>query len=391
MTHSNGRFRFTKAALLDLAAGPVMFQVYDTQSRGLVLLVTPAGAKTFYRQGRINGKVRRVKIGAFPDVSVATARDKCDAINGNLAEGKAPRAPSRGALTFGELWQHYLDEHATIKKAEASRKHDEWQWRKLLQPAWESTKADRIKKADVLALQGHVAKHHGTVTANRMLSLVKKIFNHAIEAERLEANPAATVKKFTEKSRERFLQGDELPKFFAALDKFDNQDMADFWRVCLFTGARQSNVLTMRWRDVDFASAVWTVPKTKAGTSQRIPLSAEVVEILESRRNLSDFVFASHGKTGHLTRPGKAWERLLTEAGIEGLTMHDLRRSLGSWQAAAGSSEIVIGKTLGHAAGSRATSVYARLNLDPVRESIEKATTAMLEAGRSNTEGNSNG
>jgi len=368
--------------LADLKPDDRQYQVYDTESRGLVLIVYPAGAKTFFRQGRINGKVRRVKIGPFPTLSVTRAREKCDAINGNIAEGKPVKTSTRGGLTFGDLWQQYWDEYATVKKAASSRKHDKWQWDKLLKPAWETTKATDIRKSDVLTLQGNVAKRNGKVTANRLLSLVKKIYNHAIFAERLENNPAATVKKFEEQSRERFLQPDEAPRFFRALREFDNQDMVDFWLMCLFVGARQSNVLEMRWRDIDFASAVWTVPKTKTGGSQRIPLVPQAMEILERRRNLSEYVFPSHGKTGHLTRPGKGWERLLEQAGIENFTMHDLRRSLGSYQAAAGVSELIIGKTLGHAPGSKATSVYARMNLDPVREAMNTAATAIEAAAK---------
>jgi integrase len=63
------------------------------------------------------------------------------------------------------------------------------------------------------------------------------------------------------------------------------------------------------------------------------------------------------------------------------LRIHDLRRSLGSWQASTGASGFVIGKSLGHKS-QQATQIYARLNLDPVRDSIEKATQAMMTAGR---------
>ncbi len=382
-TTKTNRFRFTKKDIEALPTRERQYQVADTEIRGLFLMVNPGGAKTFCRYGRLNGKPRRIRIGPFPEISVSRARQKCAAINGNLAEGNAPKAPSRGGLTFGEMWVQYWDEHALIKKVESSRKHDLWQWKKLLQPAWELRKASDIKKSDVLELQGRVAKVNGKVTANRCLSLVKKVFNHAIEAERLELNPAARVKKYSERSRERFLQGDELPRFFKSLEEFDNRDVADYVRMALFTGARQTNVLSMRWEDIDFSTAVWTIPKTKSGASLRLPLVGPAMEILERRRNRSKYVFASHGKTGYMTRPGKAWERLLENAEIEKLTMHDLRRSLGSYQAAAGVSELVIGKTLGHAAGSRATSVYARLNLDPVRNAVELATDAMLAAAES--------
>ena len=64
--------------------------------------------------------------------------------------------------------------------------------------------------------------------------------------------------------------------------------------------------------------------------------------------------------------------------------MHDLRRTLGSWQAAGGTSLLIIGKSLGHRSES-ATRIYARLATDPVRESVEKATAAMIDAAESTT------
>lgn len=378
MEHSNTQFRFTKKALQDLPAKDKDYTVHDTVSRQLVLRVFPGGAKTFFRYGRINGKVKRVKIGPFPTVSVVGARKKCDAINGNVAEGKPVQTSSKGGLTFGDLWQRYWDEHAVPKKAESSRAHDKWQWDRLIAPAWKSRKVANIRKADVLELQSKIASESGQTSANRALSLVKKVFNHAIDAERIEVNPAERVKKYQERSRSRFLQGDELPRFFEALNAFDNQDVADFWRVCLLTGARQSNVLSMRWKEIDSTTNTWTIPRTKGGDSQRVPLVTQVVEILENRRNLSEFVFASHGKSGHLTRPGKAWERLLEQAGLENLTMHDLRRSLASWQVAAGVSSIHIGATLGHAPGSKATAVYARIRQDEILAAVEQGTNAIL-------------
>ena len=154
MVDSTSRFRFTKAKLAALEPGEGLLQVYDTESRGLILLITPAGVKTFYRQGRIDGKSRRVKIGFFPEVPTSKAREKCDAINGNIAEGKPVKASTRGGLTFGDLWQAYWDEHATVQKAESSRKHDLWQWGKLLQPAWENNQGREHQKGRCAAFAG---------------------------------------------------------------------------------------------------------------------------------------------------------------------------------------------------------------------------------------------
>ena len=82
--------------------------------------------------------------------------------------------------------------------------------------------------------------------------------------------------------------------------------------------------------------------------------------------------------TGSVFDPKKAWERVRERSGLTDVRMHDLRRTLGSWQALAGTSLQVIGKSLGHKS-MKATEIYARLTTDPVRESVEKATQNMVE------------
>ena len=110
-------------------------------------------------------------------------------------------------------------------------------------------------------------------------------------------------------------------------------------------------------------------------------MSPEAIEILQNRK-LSDnaiFVFPGSGKSGHLEEPKKGWKRILERAGIDNLRIHDLRRTLGSWQAKTGASLPIIGKSLNHK-NQNTTAIYARLDLDPVRNSVNTATNAMLVA-----------
>jgi integrase len=157
----------------------------------------------------------------------------------------------------------------------------------------------------------------------------------------------------------------------------------DYVLLSLLTGARRDNVLSMRWRDVALARAEWRIPRTKDGTPQTIPLSGEALAVLARRASRAAsgemFVFPGAGRSGHLVEPKKGWERILERAGIEDLRIHDLRRSLGSWQAKTGASLAIIGKTLNHK-NTQTTAIYARLDLDPVRESVARATAAMLQA-----------
>ena len=140
--------------------------------------------------------------------------------------------------------------------------------------------------------------------------------------------------------------------------------------MALLTGARKTNILEMRWDQL--TGGMWRIPETKNGEVVVVPLVQQAQNILQARRERygdQPWVFPGPGKAGHLLEVRKAWVRICKRAGLENLRIHDLRRTLGSWQALSGASEIIIGKSLGHAAGSKATAVYARLGLDPVRAS----------------------
>jgi integrase len=258
-----------------------------------------------------------------------------------------------------------------------------------------------IKKADVQALHARVGTENGIYQANRLLALVRSMFNKAEELGYRGDNPGQKIKLFKEQSRDRFLQPGELKAFFAALDAEDDI-VRDFYIMLLLTGARRSNVEAMAWADVDLQAAYWRIPETKAGMPVVVPLVAPALTILMARADMangSPWVFPGR-KGKHIANPKDAWKRLVKHAGLSDVRPHDLRRSLGSWMAGQNTSLPIIGRALGHKTAV-ATMVYSRLSLDPVREAVDRATSAMLAAGGQTklleghstptTEGNSDG
>ena len=234
-------------------------------------------------------------------------------------------------------------------------------------------------------------KENGKTTANRTLELLRAIYNKGISwGAFMKQNPAAGIEKFKLQSRDRFIQPDELPRFFSALAEEPNETIRDYVILSLLTGARQANILKMEWKQISFERCEWRIPDTKNGTPQTITLSPEAIEVLRNRKpdepDISDtnakpakFVFPGDGKTGHLVEPKAGWKRIIERAEIADIRIHDLRRTLGSWQARTGASLAIIGKSLNHKSTST-TAIYARLDLDPVRESVERATSAMMSA-----------
>ena len=219
------------------------------------------------------------------------------------------------------------------------------------------------------------------------MALTHTFFEHARDLGFKGPNPAKGIERFPEISRERFLQADELPKFFKALRDEPNTIYRDFFLACLFTGARRGNVQAMWWADLALDRGTWTIPDTKAGKPQTVVLTAPAVAILQARQakaNGSPWVFPGRHEGRYLGEPGKVWARILARAGIENLRIHDLRRTFGSWAAAGGASLQIIGKALGHADVST-TAIYSRLNLDPVRAVVDATVQAMLDAGNGST------
>ncbi|MEJ1372589.1 MAG: tyrosine-type recombinase/integrase [Candidatus Sedimenticola sp. (ex Thyasira tokunagai)] len=378
------RINFTKRALEKLPSPEkgARDTYYDEKTPGLALRVTSAGTKTFMVYRRVQGRPERITLGRFPSMTVEQARTKTTETNATIVKGKSPNAEKkaiRDEITLKNLFDLYLSRHGKLHKK--SWENDQAQFDRYLE-SWKARKLSNIRKSDIQRLHAKIGDKAGVYAANRLLSLLHTMFNKAIDWGWEGANPAHGVKKFKEKSRERFLEADELPRFFQALAEEPNDTVRDFFLISLLTGARRDNVLSMRWEQVSLNRTTWTIPDTKSGDPHTIPLIPAAVEILEARKADSDdeWVFPGTGKTGHLVEPKKAWKRILDRAGIENLRIHDLRRSLGSWQAATGANLSIIGKTLAHKNVST-TAIYARLNLDPVRDSMKKATDAMLEAG----------
>jgi integrase len=349
-----------------------------------------------------------VTIGPYPDLTIDQARGEAARLNGAIARGENPaskRRLVRAEATLFELFTTWLEHYAKHNKK--TRADDEGMFNKHLN-TWKFRKISDIRRLDIVNLHAQIGAKTGPYAANRVVELLSSIFNKGIEWGWEGANPATKIKAFREKKRERFLQPEELPAFFEALSKELNQTIRDYILIALLTGARRSNVQSMRWEEISWKTEAWRIPETKSGEPVTVPLSPRALAILENRKSSSDceWVFPGPGATGHLVEPKTAWKRILKNAAaiqlknwlhanpgknaanfakefpagvFQDLRIHDLRRTLGSWQAATGASLPIIGKSLGHKSLG-ATQVYARLNLDPVRASVNKATDALMLA-----------
>ena len=380
--------RFTMSAIHRLPPAAASKDFYrDTDTQGLYLAVTAKGVKSFSYVRRIGTRVGRVTIGRFPAVTVEIARKEAARLGGAIAQGHNPaqdRRKARGETTVGELFALYLVGHA--KPHKRSWQADQDQYDRYLAD-WKARKLSQVRRGDVAGLHTKIGRDNGLYAANRLLAMLSAMFNYAAGIGYDGGNPAKGVKKFKEQSRDRFLHAGEIKGFFTALAA-EIEPWPDLFTLSLLTGARRANVLALKWADLELTRGLWKIPEAESKNKEPLlcVLHPTAVEILQRRAKTnaakdkpSEYVFPSWGDAGHITETKTAWKRIITRAKIKDLRLHDLRRTLGSWQAATGASLSIIGRSLGHK-NVATTAIYARLDLDPVRASVNTAGDMILAA-----------
>ncbi len=366
-------------------AGRTQTFYFDQKLTGFGLCVAASGRRSFVAQARVRrtNHVRRVVLGQWPAMTVEQARTAARPLLLGWAAGHDRQQDQKPAITLGAFIPRYL-EYARAHKR--SHHKDEVELVRYLPSEWRTRPLDSFTTGEMVGL--HVALGaRGHYVANGFLRLLRAMLNRARDWGYLpETAPNATrkVQWFPEPPRERFLTLHEYDRLQQALDAESDQLWSDYFRLCLLTAQRRSEVAGMRWTELDLEAAVWTLPpeRTKAKRLTRIPLTSQAIDILKGRSAASPFVFPSPRKAGApIVEPKGAWSRVKAAAGIpDDVRLHDLRRTAASFAIADGTSLAVIGKLLNHSR-PETTQIYARLDLGPVRAALQ-ATQDRLDARR---------
>jgi integrase len=387
--------KLTARTIASLKPRTTRFEVFDADTPGLALRVTPSRVKTwtlFYRQA---GRLRRLTLGTHSE-KFGLAEARIAALNARsdvskLIDPAVEKAEAKldAASTIAKLVEVYAaDPVVTAKRSwtEEQRVLD-----KDILPAWGDRPVKAITRADVRALMN--AKAAGTedtkgapVMANRLLAHVSHLFNYALDLDLLDANPAARLPKLPMTSRERVLTRDEVRALWRYVTKDEvpkdgkapawSEVMRDLFAVLLLTGQRLGEVAGMKWTDVDVRAGWWTLPatETKNKHQHRVPLSKPARAILTRRRPTSDedverqvYVFSTMPGSNIYARAKKAMAQLCGAFKWTNARAHDLRRTVATNLGELGIAPHVISAILNHTDGS-ITAVYNRFKYDAEKQ-----------------------
>ena len=361
--------------------------LWDGDLPGFGLRVSKGGVRSYVLKYRRGGVQRWLTIGRHgAPWTPETARIEAKRLIGKIAAGGDPaadKADARGAETLTAFSERYLATYARPHKRASSVAEDARNLKNHILPALGRHQMRTISRADVAAF--HLGLGKTPYAANRCLSLLSHMFRKAeLWSVRPEgSNPCRHVERFEERPRERFLSLKELQRLGRALRAVDRAGEAPYTvaaiRLLLFTGARLTEILALRWAHVDLAARVIRLPVSKTG-AKIIALPAPAVEILNALPKIKGNPFVICGrKTGeslkNLQRP---WRRLRKAALLDKTRLHDLRHSFASVAMSGGLSLPLIGALLGHTQ-PQTTQRYAHLAGD-ARQAAANAVASVIDA-----------
>ena len=205
-------------------------------------------------------------------------------------------------------------------------------------------------------------------TINRELACLKTMFNKAIEWERVKTNQAAKIKKFREANiQERILAIDEMKRLLEAAATTLRPVLA----LALNTGMRRSEILGLRWRDVDFVKGFILIEDSKSGKARKVPMNGLIFDLLRNMKREGEFVFPNAATKTHVLDVKTAFKSACRRTGIKGLRFHDLRHTAASKMIEAGVDLVTVSRILGHAS-IQVTMRYAHPTPENMRLAVEK-------------------
>lgn len=353
-------------------------QYWDSELKGFGILVLPSGRRTYFVQYVNANRVKKhLKIGVHGQINTEEARILAKKHLGGIAYGEDPAAQkkeNKELPLMKDLAHDYLEFHAKSKKAKKSHKEDKRMIEKIILPALGNQQVKHLSRKTIEEL--HLQLQKTATQGNRVLSVLSKMFTLALEWGWRSDHPVKGIRRYQEGKRDRWLQEEELSRFWEAVERYPTHPPALALKILIYTGARKNELLKATWDQFDLEKGVWTKPAhfTKQNKQQHTPLSEQTITALRTLQGLntknSSYLFPNKTADKPLENVRRFWDKIKKETNLEeggDICIHDLRHTYASHLVSSGMSLSIVGKLLGHTQAST-TQRYAHLADAPLRE-----------------------
>ena len=292
----------TSKTVRDAKPAAKTYILWDKTTKGLGLKVTPAGAKSFVLSYRHDGRKRQMVVGRASETTIGDVRAAAAAHLVDIRNGGDPlreKSDRKLGLRVRDGVRRYTEEHIPKRiqhgqMTERTRREYARQLSTYILPAIGDLVIADVTRKDVEKLVGDLKP----VTRNRVLALLSSLFNlfESWELRSQNTNPTRGVEKSREEARDRIFSKTEMSQIGAALDSYGTPHAVLAIRLAALTGLRISEVLRLRWEDIDTAASTATLVTTKSGRRVHT-LPAAATALLAGTPRVGAFVVMSSSDT----------------------------------------------------------------------------------------------
>ena len=373
-----GAVKLSKRTIDRLSVDRASAVFWDSELPGFGIRIHATGRKLFVAQARTPGGLpKRATVGRYEDMDAEDARLKAAGMIDRIRRGRDPVPTAQEEPTVADMAARFMTAHVEVNCKPATVENYESLLRLCILPELGALGLSEVDRSHVSTL------HHGLratpARANQAVGIFSKMFKLAVAWGMTPArpNPCRSIRRYREKSCERFLSEDEYARLGRVLFEAESEGplMASAVaavRLLLLTGCRRNEILMLRWDDVDSRAGELRLADSKSGP-RRVPLTPPVERVLARIPRAEDnpWVIAGDEPGGRLKRLDPVWNKLRARAGLDGLRLHDCRHSFASRALAIGESLSAISRLLGHKS-VMTTVKYAHLARDTERASAAK-------------------
>jgi len=368
--------------LATCSSGKVKLDLFDSNCKGLMVEIRASGGKTYYLRYVDNrGKTRQLKLADERDVTLAQAKLLADKMRNKIALGIDPVENKKSIKlipTFGDFIKDSYMPY--VKGYKKSWKIDEGQLSIHVLPHWGKKYLDQITKSDVISLMGIYQTSHAPASSNRLLVMIRYIFNLANrwEISGVKANPTSgyQLQKVNNK-RSRYMTQEEVKALYKELLCSRNNMLQYIIPMLILTGCRKREVLDAKWEDIDINQKAWRINDTKSGYARHIPLSDGAIKVLNSVPRFNcKWVFPNPSTKKPYVSIFGSWDKARKDAGLGEVRLHDLRHGFASFLVNSGRTIYEVQKLLGHA-NIATTQRYAHLSQDTLLDATNAVSNTI--------------
>ena len=315
------KFKFSKAALDKLTnTTGTREQYFDTVQHGLCIRVTPAGTKTFRVDfwDSIRKKPTRETIGKYPGIDIATAREFAASRLADISKGidiTERNRQAREEQMLDEVYGDWLEDYA--KENNKRWAQDKSRYELYIQPHFGNKKFyHNLRQHCCMEKKTLKTKETARRWAFDKINCPESCCCFVVidrNSTKQVPNPCSNISHYKPIRRNVFLRTDDLSRFFKALDSEETPEyLRDYLLLSLYTGARKSNVLSMKWNHIDLNLKLWIIPgdETKNEEPMVVPLLDQAVEVLSGKKGKDIYLCLPFSKKKQNRPLRRAEERL---------------------------------------------------------------------------------